>query len=92
MGKDANQILLLKELDLINSEYSELRKELLGWISAQRQFLNYILIAFIAGFGAVPFILENNLYFILLIFPLFFYQQEQIIWPKKQAISLVRII
>lgn len=64
---------LLAELELHKAEFAALREEILHTIDAQRQSLNLSLIAIGVGLSLTPYLVGQDAYLILLLFPLVFH-------------------
>jgi hypothetical protein len=84
--KENEREALLAELDLHKTEFSALREEILQLIEAERQYLNLSLVAIGAGLGLFPFIAEQKLFVVLLLFPFIFHV---LLWEMLKSIRSV---
>ena len=84
--KDTYREVLLAELELHKAEFAALRDEILHSIDAERQSLNLSLLAIGAGLGLIPYIVGQNAFVILLLFPLVFHV---ILWEMLHSARAV---
>ncbi len=70
---EAQRQTLIQELELHKTEFSALGAAILHWLDADRQYLNLTLVAVAAGLGIIPFIIEQQVFFVLLFFSLIFH-------------------
>lgn len=64
---------LLAELDMHKVEFETLRAEILHWMEADTRHFNLSLTAIAAVLGFAPIIIDNELYFLVLIIPIVFH-------------------
>jgi hypothetical protein len=84
--KENEREALLAELDLHKIEFSTLRQEILQLIEAERQYLNLSLVAIGGGLGLFPYIAQQKVFVVLLLFPFIFHV---LLWEMLKSMKSV---
>lgn len=83
---DVQSQILLAELDLHKTEFAALREEILQWLDAERQYLNWTLAAVAGVLGFAPLVIEQRLYVIMLLVPFIFHVM---LWEMLNALKAI---